>query len=53
MVNDLKYYDGSVQASTASPGDLKEIYATAFEVDRAGWWMPPAAARSGSTRPSR
>ncbi|HKH20506.1 MAG TPA: ribonucleoside-diphosphate reductase subunit alpha [Gammaproteobacteria bacterium] len=33
MVNDLKYYDGSVQAIDRMPHDLKELYATAFEVE--------------------
>jgi ribonucleoside-diphosphate reductase alpha chain len=35
MVNDLKYYDGSVQEIDRVPNDLKELYATAFEVDPA------------------
>ncbi len=35
MVNDLKYYDGSVQAIDRVPSDLKALYATAFEVDPA------------------
>ncbi|MBB4861333.1 ribonucleoside-diphosphate reductase alpha chain [Pseudomonas nitritireducens] len=33
MVNDLKYYDGSVQQIERIPQDLKDLYATAFEVD--------------------
>ncbi|MCZ6887140.1 MAG: ribonucleoside-diphosphate reductase subunit alpha [Gammaproteobacteria bacterium] len=33
MVNDLKYYDGSVQTIDRVPADLKELYATAFEVE--------------------
>ncbi|MDQ3797314.1 MAG: ribonucleoside-diphosphate reductase subunit alpha, partial [Pseudomonadota bacterium] len=33
MVNDLKYYDGSVQAIDRIPHDLKELYATAFEIE--------------------
>ncbi|MGH8503927.1 MAG: ribonucleoside-diphosphate reductase subunit alpha, partial [Gammaproteobacteria bacterium] len=33
MVNDLKYYDGSVQAIDRVPADLKVLYATAFEVE--------------------
>ena len=30
MVNDLKYYDGSVQTIDRVPADLKAKYATAF-----------------------
>ena len=33
MVNDLKYYDGSMQAIERIPQELKEKYATAFEVE--------------------
>jgi len=33
MVNDLKYYDGSVQTIDRVPAELKSLYATAFEVD--------------------
>ncbi|HEX2238876.1 MAG TPA: ribonucleoside-diphosphate reductase subunit alpha, partial [Gammaproteobacteria bacterium] len=33
MVNDLKYYDGSVQAIDRISHDLKELYATAFEIE--------------------
>ncbi|MEM9242672.1 MAG: ribonucleoside-diphosphate reductase subunit alpha [Pseudomonadota bacterium] len=33
MINDLKYYDGSVQKIDRVPDDLKAIYATAFEMD--------------------
>jgi ribonucleoside-diphosphate reductase alpha chain len=43
MVNDLKYYDGSVQAVDRIPVDLKEIYATAFEVEPR--WLVEAASR--------
>jgi ribonucleoside-diphosphate reductase alpha chain len=43
MVNDLKYFDGSVQAIDRVPDKLKEIYATAFEVDPR--WLVEAAAR--------
>ena len=43
MVNDLKYYDGSVQAVDRIPEDLKALYATAFEVDPR--WLVEAAAR--------
>ncbi len=43
MVNDLKYYDGSVQAIARIPDDLKERYATAFEVEPK--WIVEAASR--------
>jgi len=43
MVNDLKYYDGSVQAIDRVSDDLKERYATAFEIDPR--WLVEAAAR--------
>ncbi len=43
MVNDLKYYDGSVHAIDRIPDDLKAIYATAFEVEPR--WLVDAASR--------
>ncbi|MEE4190513.1 MAG: ribonucleoside-diphosphate reductase subunit alpha [Halieaceae bacterium] len=43
MVNDLKYYDGSVQSIDRVPEDLKAIYATAFEVEPR--WLVDAASR--------
>ena len=43
MVNDLKYYDGSVQADRTCPGELKQRYATAFEVEPR--WLVDAASR--------
>jgi ribonucleoside-diphosphate reductase alpha chain len=43
MVNDLKYYDGSVQAIDRIPQDIKAIYATAFEVEPR--WLVDAASR--------
>ena len=43
MVNDLKYYDGSVQAVDRIPDDLKAIYSTAFEVEPR--WLVEAASR--------
>jgi len=43
MVNDLKYYDGSVQNIDRVPEILKTIYATAFEVDSR--WLVEAASR--------
>ncbi|MFM8331810.1 MAG: ribonucleoside-diphosphate reductase subunit alpha, partial [Candidatus Methylumidiphilus sp.] len=43
MINDLKYYDGSVQPIERIPDDLKALYATAFEVDPR--WLVEAASR--------
>ena len=43
MVNDLKHYEGSVQQIARVPDDLKEIYATAFEVEPR--WIVDAASR--------
>ena len=43
MVNDLKYYDGSVQAIDRVPDDLKQLYATAFEMDAR--WLVEAGSR--------
>ena len=43
MVNDLKYYDGSLQQIERIPQDLKERYATAFEVEPR--WIVDAASR--------
>jgi ribonucleoside-diphosphate reductase alpha chain len=43
MVNDLKYYDGSVQQIARIPDDLKALYATSFELETR--WIVEAAAR--------
>ena len=43
MVNDLKYFDGSVQPVDRIPADLKQLYATAFEVDPR--WLIEAGSR--------
>ncbi|MCM2972133.1 ribonucleoside-diphosphate reductase subunit alpha [Larsenimonas suaedae] len=43
MINDLKYYDGSVQLIDRVPDELKARYATAFEVETR--WIVEAAAR--------
>lgn len=43
MVNDLKYYNGSVAKINRIPETLKHIYATAFEVDPI--WLVNAASR--------
>ncbi len=43
MVSDLKYFDGSLGQIDRVPQDLRDLYATAFEVD---WsWLVVAAAR--------
>lgn len=43
MVNDLKYYNGSVQAIGRIPAGLKRLYATAFEIDPS--WLVEAGSR--------
>ncbi|MBL4582524.1 MAG: ribonucleoside-diphosphate reductase subunit alpha [Gammaproteobacteria bacterium] len=43
MVNDLKYYEGSVQKIDRVPDNIKHIYATAFEVEPR--WLVDAASR--------
>ena len=43
MINDLKYYDGSLQHIDRIPDDLKSLYATAFEMDSR--WLVEAASR--------
>jgi len=43
MANDLKYYDGSVQKIERMPEHLKDLYATAFEIEPK--WLVEAAAR--------
>jgi ribonucleoside-diphosphate reductase alpha chain len=43
MINDLKYYDGSLKAIKRIPEDLKELYATAFEIEPR--WLIEAASR--------
>lgn len=43
MVNDLKYYDGSISKIDRVPSELKELYATAFEIDCR--WLIEAGSR--------
>ena len=43
MANDLKYYDGSLQAIDRVPPEIKALYATAFEIDPR--WLVEAASR--------
>ncbi|MBV8624315.1 MAG: ribonucleoside-diphosphate reductase subunit alpha [Herbaspirillum sp.] len=43
MIADLKYFDGSLAKIDRIPQDLRDIYATAFEVDPS--WLVEAASR--------
>jgi ribonucleoside-diphosphate reductase alpha chain len=43
MIADLKYFDGSLAKIDRIPQDLREIYATAFEVEPS--WLVEAASR--------
>ena len=43
MINDLKYFDGSVQEIDRVPDELKAKYATAFEIDPR--WLIEAGSR--------
>ncbi|MGA2655517.1 MAG: ribonucleoside-diphosphate reductase subunit alpha [Gammaproteobacteria bacterium] len=43
MVNDLKYFNGSIQKIDRIPNELKQLYATAFEIDAT--WLIKAASR--------
>ncbi len=43
MVNDLKYYEGSVQAIDRIPEDLKALYRNAFEIEPR--WLVDSASR--------
>jgi len=43
MVNDLKYYDGSVQEIDRIPAEIKSLYTTAFEIDPR--WLVEAGSR--------
>ncbi|MCE5393994.1 MAG: ribonucleoside-diphosphate reductase subunit alpha [Acidithiobacillus sp.] len=43
MVNDLKYFDGSIQPIDRIPETLKPLYANAFEIDAK--WLVEAGAR--------
>ena len=43
MVNDLKYFNGSVSKISRIPDDIKLMYATAFEVDPS--WLVEAGSR--------
>lgn len=43
MVDDLKYYDGSIQEIERVPADLKKLYRTAFEIEPR--WLIECASR--------
>jgi ribonucleoside-diphosphate reductase alpha chain len=43
MVSDLKYFDGSLGQIDRVPGDLKALYATAFEIESR--WLIDAGSR--------
>jgi ribonucleoside-diphosphate reductase alpha chain len=43
MVHDLKYYDGSLRKIDRIPSELKQLYATAFEIEPR--WLVEAASR--------
>jgi len=43
MINDLKYYDGSMQRIDRISEELRQLYATAFELDPR--WLVEAASR--------
>ena len=43
MINDLKYYDGSVAGISRIPEEVKELYACAFEIEPK--WLIDAASR--------
>jgi ribonucleoside-diphosphate reductase alpha chain len=43
MIDDLKYYDGSIQEIDRVPAKLKEVYLTAFEIDPS--WIIECASR--------
>jgi ribonucleoside-diphosphate reductase alpha chain len=43
MVHDMKYYDGSLKNIDRIPAELKQLYATAFEVEPR--WLVEAASR--------
>jgi ribonucleoside-diphosphate reductase alpha chain len=43
MISDLKYFDGSLGVIDRVPGELKNLYATSFEIEPT--WLIQAAAR--------
>ena len=54
MVADLKYFDGTLAKIDRIPPEVRNLYATAFEIDpHRGWSRRARGGRSGSTRRSR
>lgn len=51
MVMDLKHFDGSLRSSTACRKRSRTSTPPRSKSRPNGWWKPPRAARSGSTRP--
>jgi ribonucleoside-diphosphate reductase alpha chain len=43
MISDIKYFDGALSKIDRVPADIRELYATAFEIDPQ--WLIEAAAR--------
>ena len=43
MINDLKYYDGSVKEISRIPDEVKKLYATSFDIEPR--WLIDAASR--------
>ena len=43
MINDLKYYDGAVRGISRIPEEIKELFATAFDIEPR--WLIDAASR--------
>ena len=43
MIDDLKYFDGSIQEISRIPEDVKQVYLTSFEIEPE--WLVEAAAR--------
>ena len=43
MINDLKYYDGSVKNISRIPDEIKKLYATSFDIEPR--WLIDAASR--------
>ena len=53
MVNDLKYYNGSLQAIERIPEDIKQRYATAFEIEPQWLVKPLLVDKNGSIKRNR
>ena len=53
MIMDLKHFDGSLRPIDRVPQTSRPCTPRPSKSSRSGWWKPPRAARSGSTRRSR